>query len=146
MFLVCLILSLARKKHFAFSSVGTRSPLKEIGGYHNALPFNIFKLSDNLNYLGFLSLFVFLYLGGVNTHSQFNEVTKEPIVSFFLQVFSFLVKASLVHIIVFGIYLSIPSLKWKHAVKVSLRYLLPLSVLNLVITLVWLYTYKGTSL
>ncbi len=146
MFFICLTLCLARKNHFGFSSTGTRNIIKEVGSYHNALSFNIFKLSDNLNYLGFLLLFVFLYLGGWNGNSNLNQMVKEPILLFCLQGIMLLFKTSVVHLLVFSVYLSIPSLKWKHAVKVSLRYLLPLSVFNLVLTLVWLYTYKDTSL
>ncbi|MBG08077.1 MAG: hypothetical protein CME68_04920 [Halobacteriovoraceae bacterium] len=145
-FFICLTLCLARKNHFGFSSTGTRSVIKEIGSYHNALSFNIFKLSDNLNYLGFLLLFVFLYLGGWSSHSVLDQMIQKPFLLFFLKGILLLVKTSIVHLLVFGVYLSIPSLKWKHAVKVSLRYLLPISVFNLVLTLVWLYTYKGTSL
>lgn len=145
-FFICLTLSLARKNHFGFGSSGTRNIIKEVGSYHNALSFNIFKLSDNLNYLGFLLLFVFLYLGGWTGHPALSQLIKEPFLLFCFNGILLLVKTSILHLLVFSVYLSIPSLKWKHAVKVSLRYLLPLSVFNLVLTLVWLYTYKGTSL
>ena len=146
MFFICLTLCLARKNHFGFSTPGTRNIIKEVGSYHNALSFNIFKLSDNLNYLGFLLLFVFIYFGGWNSHSALNEIVREPFLLFWVKAVLLIVKTSIVHLLVFSVYLSIPSLKWKHAVEVSLKYLLPLSVLNLVLTLVWLYTYKGTSL
>ena len=146
MFFICLTLCLARKNHFGFSTPGTRNVIKEVGSYHNALSFNIFKLSDNLNYLGFLLLYVFIYFGGWNSHSALDEIFSEPFLLFWVKAVLLLIKTSIVHLLVFSVYLSIPSLKWKHAVKASLKYLLPLSVFNLVLTLVWLYTYKGTSL
>jgi NADH:ubiquinone oxidoreductase subunit H len=132
--------------HYGFSSTKENDPLFGRYKHNDAMSYYVFKLADHLFYMGLLFLFVFLFLGGYSSFFTISDSLTSSNWFLLIQILSLFIKVTLTHYVHLWISFAIPTLKWRLSVKIPLTVLFPLSLCNLICTLLWLYTYKDVSL
>ena len=145
-FIALIALYFSGKGYYGLSTTKESDLLLGKYKHNDALSFYIFKLSDHFCYMGLIFLFVFLYLGGYSPLFYFEQNISSSLGLPLFQTFSLFIKVGITHCIIFWGLLSVPNLKWNLFVKLPLTVFFPLSICNLIMTLLWIYTYKDVSL
>jgi NADH-quinone oxidoreductase subunit H len=139
-FLVCMF---AESNRLPFDLAEGESEL--VAGYHveySSIKFAMFFMAEYIHVITLSFIFVILFMGGYNLLPGFDGLVEiAPISLYLFQLISFLAKSSIIIWLFIWVRWSIPRFRYDQLMGIGWNRLFPVSLLNLIITVMVRYIY-----
>lgn len=134
-FIIFIVASFAETNRLPFDLPEAEQEL--VGGYHteySSMKFASFMLSEYINMITASALIVTLFLGGWHVPFLFDVWQPSELIRHIIQIIAFALKTGFILFVFMWVRWTLPRFRYDHLMNIGWKVLLPLALLNIVIT------------